>query len=104
MGQRGDSTAEFEPYKPTTKEFQYVNPVAHRRFLSCIVQADIPNLKSAVKSALAVSIRVDGSIDRFQRDNEFVMLKVVQADGSDSLFFLGFGEPDEGGALGKSIA
>ena len=47
----------------------YVNPVQHCDLMKYIVAADKPNLYSRISSALVVSIAVDGSVDRFQVDN-----------------------------------
>ena len=53
-----------------------------------------------IEDALAVSIRMDSSIDRTQKDNEFVMAKIVKKDGSMKLIFLGHQKLTERGALG----
>ena len=87
----------------STKDMQYCNAVGHRNFLSCIVRCDLPDLMADFRDALAVSLRVDGSIDRFQVDNEFVMAKLVLEDGSDRVFFMGFSRPEERGAKGTSF-
>ena len=44
-------------------------------------------------SALAVSLRVDGSVDRQQIDNKHVCAQVVTSQGDLVYRFLGFKEP-----------
>ena len=44
---------------------------------------------------LAVSIAVDGSVDRFQVDNKNVKCKLVSRDCQEEDIFLGFDQADE---------
>ena len=67
------------------KELMYCTPTSHRELLEVIVVSDIPRLKKLLSNAMAISIRVDGSVDKFQIDNKFVMLKIVTPE---CLFFL----------------
>lgn len=71
-------------------ELQYINPPGHREMLQHIVIADIPELKNKLKSCISVSLRVDGSVDRFQIDNIHVLLKIITKEGNTDLLFLGF--------------
>ena len=51
-------------------------------------------------NSLAVSLRTDGAVDRMQIHNNHLGAKVIHQDGSDSTFFVGFGESQNGGAKG----
>lgn len=64
------------------------------------VLANIPQLKNKVKSCLSVSLRVDGSVDRFQIDYIHFMVKVITKEENDELIFLGFEEPETRGVKG----
>jgi hypothetical protein len=76
---------------------QYITPINHKDILKCLVKSD---LKKLFDSCLALSLRVDGSVDRMQIDNIHLLAKVVLSDGDVRLFFIGFEEPEERGALG----
>ena len=60
----------------------------------------MPRIKEILDSALAVSLRVDGSVDRYQMDNVFVMAKVVEHNGNLRLLCLGFERPASRGVDG----
>lgn len=89
MGRNADSEREFRFHSPSL-DMQYSNPGGYKNFLSTMVKTDLPNLKEKLVLALAVSLRVDGSVDRFLLDNKHVMAKAVLPDGSDELLFVGF--------------
>lgn len=50
-----------------------------------------------LKNSLAISLRSDGAVDRMQIHNNHLGAKVIHQDGSDSTFFLGFGESQNSG-------
>lgn len=85
-------------YTSNTFNFQYLTPTNHKESLKCIVESDLKNLKSNIQEALAISIRLDGSVDRKQEHNVFVMANIVNKDGTLSSYFLVFGVPKAGGA------
>lgn len=45
-----------------------------------------------LKTKLALSLRVDGSVDRTQIDNIHVMAKIISTNGHSELVFIGFKE------------
>lgn len=53
---------------PDNLPLQYVNPKKHHDLLDCIVRADVVNVKSKIEECLALSLRVDGSVDRSKQD------------------------------------
>jgi hypothetical protein len=82
-------------FNPPPSVLSYVNPMQHCDLMKYIVAADKPNLYSRISSALAVSIAVDGSVDRFQVDNKHVKCKLVSRDGQEKDISLCFDEADE---------
>ncbi len=104
MGKNFDMLSECRPYKQEPGDLQYVNPTTHKSLLRCIVEADKPRLEKSLKEALAVSLRFDGAVDRFQIDNEHLLGNIVKSDGAIDLIFLGLAEPKVGGADGVYAA
>ena len=90
----------FEVARVPRAVVKYVTPVNHADLLTTIVSADKVNLKKEISSAMAISLRVDGSVDRMQKDNIHVMAKIVTKDGEEKLMFFGFDEPEERGSEG----
>ena len=87
-------------YRPQVGSLTYVNPNYHQILLHYIVLPDHPILKERILNSKAVSIRVDGSVDKFQTDNKHVMVKIVDSLGKEDTIFLGFDEPRERGTIG----
>lgn len=68
--------------------------------MSCIVESDLNALRTKMKTCLALSLRVDGSVDRTQIDKIYVLGKIVTSTGTSELIFLGVKEQIERGAIG----
>lgn len=79
---------------------QYINPTKHLELLSSIVASDIENIKKTINECLAISLRVDGSVDRSQKDKIYVLAKIVKSNGEMKLLFLGVAEQVERSASG----
>ena len=90
----------FEPFIPTANQVQYLSPVQHREFLSCIAEVGRKQTAEELSSALAASLRVDGSVDRQQIDNKHVCIQIVTSKGEIIHRFLGFRQPVEHGIAG----
>ncbi len=73
---------------------QYVNPTQHAEFLDSIVKSDLNSLKGRIDDSLALSVRADGSVDRTQDHNVFVLGNLIHKDGKMETVFLGFGIPE----------
>lgn len=85
----------MEQIVPKNLSLQYVTPVQHLAILKTIVSADTNTIKKKINNCLALSVRVDGSIDRWQID------KINVTDiGNVELLFLGVGDQTEKGADG----
>lgn len=85
---------------PSTLNLQYVNPPTHAQLLSTIVNSDKDRFKEILKTAIACSIRIDGSVDRVQIDKIYIMLKILKLNGVAELLLLGVGEQTERGSKG----
>lgn len=95
---------ENAPTIPSDINLQYVNRPYYLEFLKSIVKADRNNIKTKIQTAIAFSIRADGSVDRTQIDNIYVMLKLITEDGKMELILLGVAEQTERGAAGLKNA
>ncbi|CAB4018871.1 Hypothetical predicted protein [Paramuricea clavata] len=102
IGSKFDINTEFTNYQPN--HLHYVNPVGHKELLSAIVLSEKEKLEDVLQNSLAVSLRFDGSVDRNQIDNEYVLAKTVNKKGEENLYLLGFEEPNEQGAEGALTA
>lgn len=95
-----DFNKKSEPTIPKNTELQYVNPHSHLELLSAIVKSYAEEFEKKLESALAVSIRIDGSVDRTQLDKIYILLKVISPNGENELLFIGIGNKTERGAKG----
>lgn len=78
----------------------YITPSQHTAFLNSIVQSDVNKLADRIKNSLALSLRVDGSVDRTQDHNIYVMGHLVNKDATVSTAFIGFEVPKQCKSLG----
>lgn len=86
---------------PTSNiNLQYVTPTFHADFLNCIVETDMDNFRKILTDSLAASLRFDGSVDRTQKHNVFVMIQVVKSDATLETLCIGFDIPKKKGAVG----
>lgn len=76
-------------------DLQYVTPVHHNELLESIVAVDLQQLQQRLRKSLAMALRVDGSVDRTQKHNIYVLLHVVHSDGCRATYFMGFDIPDD---------
>jgi hypothetical protein len=86
----------------TNFDLRYVTPGSHAKLLACIVDSDTVHITEALTKSLAVSLRFDGSVDRTQKHNVFVMAQIVKDDVEASIVtvYLGFDTPKSKGAIG----
>lgn len=87
-----DFSKSDQPIIPQNISLNYINPPQH--------EADRDNIKTMIQECLALSLRVDGSIDRSQKDKIYVLAKIVLKSGERKLVFLGMGEQTKSGAEG----
>ncbi len=79
---------------------KYVTPTNHSIFLNCIVRSHIGTVVESLREALAVSLRLDGSVDRTAEHNVYVMGHIIHKDTTVSTLFIGFDVPKNGDVAG----
>ena len=84
-------------------DMRYVTPSSHAELLSCIVESDAINITKMLSESLAISRRLDGSVDRTQKHNVYVMAQVITKDGLIETICLGFDVHKAKGATGYLI-
>jgi hypothetical protein len=99
-GNQFNISDDFTPLQAGEVGTNYLSPEMYRSFLSSNVQADLPRFRANMQESVALSLHVDGSVDRTQVDNIHIMGKVVSKQGLMNLAFLGFEEPECRGAQG----
>lgn len=87
-----------------TIDLLYLNPSHHADLLNSIVRSDLDRFKMVLSTSLAISLRIDGSVDRMQKHNVYVLMHVVNGDGKMKTFFLGFDVPKGNSALSYHLA
>ena len=101
IAQEFDFNDTFTAYDASAFDLQYVNPNSHLELLQTIVAADITKFKKEIEEdCLAASLRCDASMDRTQKDNQFILMKVVTKSGMEELRYLGLGFVSGRGATG----
>ena len=73
IAQNFDYNNPFEEHDASIFDLQYVTPASHQQLLKIIVQADLPRFKEEIDNCLAASFRCDASMDRTQKDDEFML-------------------------------
>jgi len=68
--------------------------------LFTIAEADTRTFAERFKSIFALSLRVDGAVDKQRIDNKHAMAKYVTTGGELKTVYLGFSESDERGSAG----
>lgn len=79
---------------------QYINPKSHWEFLNCIIESESNLITKQIDECRAISLRVDGSVDRTQIDKIYILGKLVDTNGNYKTLFLGVGQQTERGAAG----
>lgn len=102
-----ESSRKFDITDPAGNEerknktnLQYINPKAHADFLECIAKVDQDIVEQKMETCLAMSFRVDGSIDRTNIDKIYLLAQTIDATGEREMLFIGVGEQTERGARG----
>ena len=67
----------FQPYTPSDFDLQFIRPPVVQELLRTIVSSDLPKFKKEIHSCIVASLRFDASIDRTQKDHQYMLLNVV---------------------------
>eukprot|EP00795_Rhopilema_esculentum_P008999 gene8999-16642_t len=94
----------FQPYTPSDFDLQYIRPPVVQELLRTIVSSDLPKLKKETHSCIAASLRFDASMDKTQKDHQYMLLNVVDENGKPDLKFIGIGHVTDPGASGHLAA
>eukprot|EP00795_Rhopilema_esculentum_P004545 gene4545-20797_t len=89
MGSDPDQTVESEDSQVVTETKESAGSKGHQDLLDAIVKADIPKSQKDIGNCLTVSFRRNVSMDRTQKDNEFMLIKTIDKEGEESLRYVG---------------
>lgn len=93
-----DPTANKEAMIKTN--LQYLNPKMHAEILDSIIASDSELVKRKIEESIAMSLRVDGSVDRMNIDKIYILAKLVNREGNLETIFIGVGQQKERYAAG----
>ena len=103
MSSEFDMGSPHVTYNPSPGIFSYVTPMQHADLLSYIVSGHKPELFNQIKSALAVSLAIDGSVDRFQLDNKYVKCRLLHLKENKRIFLGDFRSQRKGKQRGMYL-
>lgn len=89
---------------PYDINLQYVNKPGHLNLMSTIVQSYREEFLRKIHDCVAVSLRIDGSIDFTHVDKIYVMAKLIKLDGTSELVFIGISEQTQRKSTGLMAA
>ena len=87
----------FQPYTPSEFDLQYIRPPVVQELLRTIVSSDLPKFKKEIHSCIAASLRFDASMDKTQKNHQYMLLNVVDENGKPDLKFIGIGHVTDPG-------
>lgn len=90
-----DSLSQNKSIISDSINLQYINKPSHSMLMTSIVESDRHAFQQKIADCVAISLRVDGSIDFTHIDNIYVMAKLINADGSSKSVFIGIAEQSE---------
>lgn len=76
------------------------NPKSHSEILQCIVDANAGVITAKMEKCAALSLCVDGSVDRTNIDKIYILAKLVNEKGTLETIFLVVGQQNDRGADG----
>lgn len=85
-------------------DLQYVNPPGHLNLMTAIVHSHREEFLRKINDCIALSSRINGSIDFTHIDKIYVMAKLINSDGSSELIFIGIAEQTQRLAIGLMAA
>lgn len=83
---------------------QYVNKPSHLNLMTAIAKSHQGNFLQKINECVAISLRIDGSIDFTHMDKIYVLGKLINLDGSSELVFIGISEQTQRQAAGLMLA
>ena len=67
----------FQSYTPSDFDLHYIRPPVVQELLRTIVSSDLPKFKKEIHSCIAASLCFDASMDKTQKDHQYMLLNVV---------------------------
>ena len=67
----------FQPYTPSDFDLQYIRPPVVQELLRTVVSSDLQKFKKEIHSCIAASLRFEASMDKTQKDHQYMLLNVV---------------------------
>lgn len=99
-----DSQSQAKSVISKNLSLQYVNPPGHLELMTTIIKSHRHGFVKKVNECVALSLRIDGSVDLTQLDKIYVMGKLINLNGSSELVFLGIGQQTQRQANGLMLA
>ena len=99
-----DYNQPFQPCTPSDIDLQYIRPPVVQELLRTVVSSDLPKFKTEVHSCIAASLCLDASMDKTQKDHQYMLLNVVDENGKRDLKCIGLGHVTKPGATGYLVA
>ena len=99
-----DYNQPFQPCTPSDFDLQYIRPPVVQKLLRTVVSSDLPKFKTEVHSCIAASLRLDASMDKTQKDHQYMLLNVVIENGKRDLKFIGLKHMTKPGATVYLVA
>lgn len=95
-----DSSNQNKSIVDSNIDLQYVNKPGHLNLMTAIVDSNQEDFERKIDECIALSLRIDGSVDFTHVDKIYVMGKLVNKDGSTELICIGVAEQNERFAAG----
>jgi hypothetical protein len=92
--------SDFLPYKPSSIDLHYRDPVYYCEMVKCVGQVELQKLKTMMESCIVYSMQVDGSVSKFMADNKFVSCRALMPTNEVRTAFLSMVSPESNGATG----
>lgn len=89
---------------PSDADLQYVSPQYHRELLLTIADTDRKSFGKLLQQSLALSLRIDGAVDKQRIDNKHVMANYVTMNGELKTVYVGLSESQTRGSEGLFCA
>lgn len=91
----------FSQFVPANSTMHHVTPMSYREFQSHIAEySRLSDTVPSVESALSISLLIDGEVDHFRTENNWIMLRYVDSDGALKHKFVGGAKGEDKGAKG----
>lgn len=97
-----DWEANIDSFQPPSMALHYRDPVVYAEMLEIVGSLEMKKAGEQLSKAICIALQVDGSTDRQNKDNKFVVARYVTSDNPVELLnlFIGVIQPEGAGAEG----